>query len=81
MKVSPVKSKAIEFTRTWVKNSLGYSLGDQKIPERSSCKYLRIILRSDLNWMDQVNYRAQKAWKALHFVMRVVKKGNRNKKV
>ena len=30
--------------------------------------------------MDQVNYTAQKAWKALHFVMRVLKKGNRNTK-
>jgi len=29
--------------------------------------------------MDKVNYTAQKAWKALHFVMRVLKKGNRNK--
>ena len=63
-----------------VKNPLGYSLCDQKIPEASSCKYLGIILRSDLNWADQVNYRVQKAWKALHFVMRVLKKGNRNTK-
>ena len=28
--------------------------------------------------MNQVNYTAQKAWKAFHFVMRVLKKGNRN---
>ena len=27
-----------------------------------------------------MNYTAQKAWKALHFVMRVLKKGNRNTK-
>ena len=27
--------------------------------------------------MDQVNYTVQKAWKAPHFVMRVLKKGNR----
>ena len=33
-----------------------------------------------LNWADQANYRAQKAWKALGFVMRVIKKGNRNTK-
>ena len=31
-----------------------------------------------LNWVDQVNYKAQKAWKALHFVMRVLKKGIQN---
>jgi len=30
--------------------------------------------------VDQVNYTAQKGWKALHFVMRVLKKGNRNTK-
>jgi len=41
---------------------------------------LGIILRSYLNWVDQVNYILQKAWKALHFVMRVLKKGNRNTK-
>ena len=56
------------------------TLGDQKFPEASICKYLGIILRSNLNWVDQVNYSAQKAWKVLHFVMRVLKKGNRNTK-
>jgi hypothetical protein len=67
--------------RARVKNPLGYSLGDQKIPEASSRKYLEIILQSDLNWVGQVNYKVQKAWKALHFVKRVLKKkGNRNTK-
>ena len=28
--------------------------------------------------MDQVNYKAQKAWKALHFITHVLKKGSRN---
>ena len=80
MKINPGKSTAIRFTRARVKNPLGYSHGDQKIPEASICKYLGVILRRDLNWVDQVNYTAQKAWKAFHFVMRVIKKGNRNKK-
>ena len=80
MKINFCKSKAIRFTRARLKNPLGYSLGDQKIPQASSCKYLGIILRSDLNWVDQVNYTEQKAWKALHFVMRVLRKGNRNTK-
>ena len=44
MKINPSKSKAIRFMRARVKNPLGYSLGDQKIPEASSCKYLGIIL-------------------------------------
>jgi len=76
MKIYPGKSKAIRFTRARVKNPLG----DQKIPEASSRKYLGIILRSDLHWVDQANYTAQKAWKALHFVMRVLKEGDRNTK-
>ena len=76
MKINPGKSKAIRFTRARVKNPLGYSLGDHKILEASSCKYLGIILQSDLNWVDQ----AQRAWKALHFVMCVLEKGNRNTK-
>jgi len=78
MKINPSKSKAIRFTRTQVKNPLGYSLGDQKIPEASSCKYSGRILRSDLNWVDQVHYIVQRVWKALHFVMRVLKKVSRN---
>jgi len=36
MKIHPGKSKVIRFTRARVKNPLGYSLGDQKIPEASS---------------------------------------------
>ena len=66
--------------RAQVKNPLGYSTGDQKIPEASSCKYLGIILRGDLNWLDHIQYTVQKAWKELHFVMHVLKKGNRNAK-
>ena len=44
MKINPGKCKAIRFMRAQVKNPLGYSLGDQNIPEASSCKYLGIIL-------------------------------------
>jgi len=77
MKINSSKSKAIRFTRALVKNPLGYSLGDQKILEASSCKYLGTILQSDLNWVDQANYTAQKAWKVLQFVMRVLRKENR----
>jgi hypothetical protein len=73
MKINPGKSKAIRFTRAWVKNPLNSPLGDQNILEANSCKYLGIILRNDLNWVDQVNYTAREAWKALHFVMHVLK--------
>jgi hypothetical protein len=80
MKINTGKSKAVRFTRARVKNPLGYSLGEQNILEANNCKCLGIILPRDLNWVDQVNYTAQRAWKALQFVMYVLKKGNRNTK-
>jgi len=43
-------------------------------------KYLEIIIRSDLGCADQVNYAVQKAWRALHFLMRIVKRGNKSMK-
>jgi hypothetical protein len=61
IKTNPSKSKAIRFTRAWVKNPAGYSLGDQKFPEASSCKYLGIISQSDIKWVDQVNFTVKKA--------------------
>jgi hypothetical protein len=33
-----------------------------------------------LNWADRVNYTVKKAWKALHFIMRILKKGNSSTK-
>jgi hypothetical protein len=41
---------------------------------------LGIIIQRDLSWAYQVNYMAQKAWRALHFIMYIVKKGNKNTK-
>jgi len=41
---------------------------------------LGIVIRNDLSWADQVNYTVQKAWRALHFVMRIVNKGNNKTK-
>jgi hypothetical protein len=56
MKINPSKSTAIRFTRARVKDPLNYSLMDTLMPEASNCKYLGIILRSDLSWLDQVKY-------------------------
>jgi len=67
MKINPSKIKAVRFARVRVKDPLDYSLANTLIPENSSCKYLGIILRSDLSWADQTNYTVKKAWKALHF--------------
>ena len=73
---------ASAFIWTYIKDKrkTSYSLCDQEIPEASSFKYLGIIKGSDSNLVDQVNFTAQKAWKAVHFVMRILKKGNRNTK-
>jgi hypothetical protein len=80
MKINPSKSKAVRFTRARIKEQPNYALMDALLPEASICKYLGIILRSDLSWADQVNYTVRKAWKALHFTMRILKKGNSSTK-
>ena len=61
MKINPSKSKAVRFTRARLRDPLDYSLAKTLIPEASRCKYLGIILRSDLSWADQVNYTVKKA--------------------
>ncbi|PNF20639.1 hypothetical protein B7P43_G04218 [Cryptotermes secundus] len=71
MKINPTKSKAVCFTRARITEPLNYSLGGTVIPEASSCIYLGIILRSDLIWSDQVSYTVKRAWKAIHFTMRI----------
>jgi hypothetical protein len=56
------KLPAYAYIKTILQNFLlKYSLGDHRVPEASSCKYLGIIIRSDLSWADQVNYTVQKA--------------------
>jgi len=78
MKINRSYSKAVCFTRARVMDPLNYSLMDTLIAEGNSCKYLGIILRSDLSWADHVNYTVKKNWKALHFTMRIFRKGNSN---
>jgi hypothetical protein len=50
----------------------------KKFRKRAVVNTWEKILQSDLNWVDQINYKVQKAWKALHFVMRVLQQGNGN---
>jgi len=64
-----------------VKERIRYYFGDQLIPVASSFKYLGIIIRSDLNWADHVNYTLRKAWKVLHFIICILKMGNNNAKL
>jgi hypothetical protein len=74
IKINQTKCEVVCFTRARVKEPLNYTLGGTIIPEASSCKYLGIILCSDLNWSDQVNHKVKKAWKAIHFKMLILKK-------
>ena len=76
MKINPDKSRAVSFTKARVKERTRYCFGEQLIPGASSFKYLGLIIRNDINWADHVHYTLRKAWKALHFIMRILKKGN-----
>jgi len=57
MKINPSKSKAVRFTRTRIKDPPNYLLMGTLIPEASSCKYLGIILGSDLSWAVKLTMR------------------------
>ena len=80
MKINSNKSNALSFTTARGKDRCIISIGDKRIPEASFCKCVGIIIRSDLSWADQVNCTVQEAWRALHFVTRIVKNGNKNTK-
>ena len=54
IKINPRENKVICFTRARTKVPLNYYLLGLLVPEVSSCKYLGIILCSDLSWVDQV---------------------------
>jgi hypothetical protein len=56
MKINPGKSKSASFTKGRVRERIKYYFGAQLIPEANSFKHLGIIIRSDLNWADHVNY-------------------------
>jgi len=62
-----------------VKDVLNYFLRDHTIPEACTCKHLGIIIHRSLSWDDQVTW-LTKAWKALHFIIHIFKKRNRNMK-
>jgi hypothetical protein len=63
MKINPNKRKAVCFTRARVKDPLKYSLLGTLVLEASSCKYLGIILRSDLSWANHVTTRLKRLGK------------------
>jgi hypothetical protein len=50
----------VSFTKARVKEQIRYYFEDQLIPEASSLKYLGIVIRSDINCVDYVNYAYEK---------------------
>jgi len=80
MEINPSKCKAVCFMKTCVTDPLNYTLGDELFPKASSCKFLGIILRSDLNWANHVEYMVKQTWKALHFLLCILKKGKSSTK-
>jgi len=80
MKINPNKIKALSFTTARVKDTINHSLGEQKVPEVICYNYVGIMIRNDLSWNDQGNFTVQKVLRDLHFVMRIVQKGNKNAK-
>jgi hypothetical protein len=67
IKMNPNKSKAIRFTRARGKDQLNYSLRNQNISDGNFCKYLGIVMQSDLSWAQHIVYTVQKAWRELYF--------------
>jgi hypothetical protein len=72
LKINPGKSRGLSFTKARAKKRMRYYFEDQLIPNANSFKYFGIIIRSNLNWADHVNYKLRKAYKALHFVLNIL---------
>jgi hypothetical protein len=68
-KINPSKTRQL-VSREPEWRTTNYSLGNQEIMEASSCKYLGIILHSDLSWAAQVSYRWKKPGR--HYILQCV---------
>lgn len=76
MKINDTKSKSITFCRKKQEIRLNYKIGGATVPQEDCCKYLGVYLKSNLTWDSQIDQVSGKAWRALHFVMRNLKKAN-----
>jgi hypothetical protein len=77
-KLNPGKFKAIKLMRSRFINPLDHSPGDQKFRKR-----VVVIISNNLmkrfKLGGQSKLQSAKIWKTLHFVMGVIKKGNKKK--
>ncbi|KAJ4447467.1 hypothetical protein ANN_09474 [Periplaneta americana] len=76
MKINGSKSKSIIFCKTREETSLNYEFSGVVIPQEQCCKYLGVYLNSKLSWGEHVDNVTGKAWRALHFIMRILRKAN-----
>ncbi|KAJ4439256.1 hypothetical protein ANN_07376 [Periplaneta americana] len=76
MKINGSKSKSITFCKTREETSLNYEFSGVVIPQEQCCKYLGVYLNSKLSWGEHVDNVTGKAWRALHFIMRILRKAS-----
>ncbi|KAJ4432824.1 hypothetical protein ANN_21463 [Periplaneta americana] len=76
MKINGSKSKSITFCKTREETTLNYEFSGVVIPQEQCCKYLGVYLNSKLSWGEHVDNVTGKAWRALHFIMRILRKAS-----
>ncbi|KAJ4440472.1 hypothetical protein ANN_08613 [Periplaneta americana] len=76
MKINGSKSKSITFCKTREETSLNYEFSGVVIPQEQCFKYLGVYLNSKLSWGEHVDNVTGKAWRALHFIMRILRKAS-----
>ncbi|KAJ4430057.1 hypothetical protein ANN_22265 [Periplaneta americana] len=76
MKINGSKSKSITFCKTRGETSLNYEFSGVVIPQVQCCKYLGVYLNSKLSWGEHVDNVTGKAWRALHFIMKILRKAS-----
>ncbi|KAJ4449398.1 hypothetical protein ANN_00797 [Periplaneta americana] len=52
------------------------NVGGVVIPQEQCCKYIGVYLNSKLSWGEHVDNVTGKAWRALHFIMRILRKAS-----
>lgn len=73
MKLNSEKSKLIKFTNKRIITYHDYILDNKLLEYEGNCKYLGVILASNLQWSEHINYVVKNGYRKLGFVMRNLK--------
>ncbi|KAJ4434444.1 hypothetical protein ANN_23006 [Periplaneta americana] len=76
MKINGSKSKSITFCKTREETSLNYEFSGVVIPQEQCCKFLGVYLNTKRSWEEHVDNVTGNAWRALHFIMRILRKAS-----